>query len=117
MADATLPKDEFSATLARFRNHPGVVEKASTVERADFYGNTETWVIRTLRSEGDETVFLIRSSATTSTQVVLPAEVVATITRQHDGINKVVIKRGARKAAATRKALGHVPFTKKVANE
>jgi hypothetical protein len=105
----TLPQDEYSVVLRQLRANPALVEKESLIERQDFYGNTESWVLRTLRVDGEETIFLQRNTAEGGTRIVLPPDVVAAITRQHDGINDAMRKRGARKAAATRKALGLTP--------
>jgi hypothetical protein len=104
-----LPQDEYSVCLRKLRANPGLVEKESLIDRQDFYGNAESWIVRTLRVDGEETIFLQRNNAEGGTRIVLPPDVTAAITRQHDGINDVMRRRGARKAAATRKVLGIEP--------
>lgn len=100
----TLPKDRYSTTLRALRANPGAVEKASTIELADFLGNAETWTVRTLRVDGSDVVFLQRINALGGDRWVLPGEVTTAIARQRDGATTVNRKRGAHKAAATRKA-------------
>jgi len=109
-----IPQDEYSTMLRKLRAYPSVVEKQSVIERQDFYGNTESWIVRTLRGDhADETVFLVHDRAAGGQRYLLPPEVVAAIVRQHDAIGDTIRKRGARQAAATRKASGHVPFLRK----
>jgi hypothetical protein len=102
--EATLPKDTYSTTLRGLRANPSAVEKASTIELQDFLGNAETWTVRTIRVDGNDVVFLQRINATGGDRWVLPAEVTTAIARQRDGATTVNRKRGANKAAATRKA-------------
>lgn len=102
----TLPKDEYSQQLRQLQANPGGVEKVSTIDLTDFYGNAVTWIVRSIRVDGDDTVFLQKIDAEGGRRLVLPAEVTAAIARQRDGILTVNRKRGARAAAATRKAKG-----------
>jgi hypothetical protein len=107
MAEATsspVPQDEFSLMFREYRDHPQAIRSASTVNRSDFYGNTETWVVETMRAEGKEVVFLIRSNAGGGQRIVLPPEVTAAIGRQRDQVIARARKRAANKGAATRKA-------------
>lgn len=102
--ETTLPKDLYSTTLRSMRANPAAVEKASTIDMADFLGNAETWTVRTIRVEGNDVVFLQRINALGGDRWVLPPEVTQAIARQRDGATTVNRKRGANKAAATRKA-------------
>lgn len=102
----TLPRDIYSTTLRELQNHPEAIEKSSTIELVDFLGNAETWTVKTIRGGGDAVVFLQRINAGGGARWVLPAEIVAAIARQRDGAVTVSRKRGAHKAAATRKAGG-----------
>ena len=108
-ATGNLPRDTYSATLRQLKGHPESVEKTSTVDLQDFYGNAETWVVKTVRVNGHDTVFLQKNDAGGGGRWVLPPEITAVIARQRDGIHTVNRKRGARKAAATREALGQAP--------
>jgi hypothetical protein len=102
-----LPTDSFSVELRKLRDNPGAVRASSKVDRIDFYGRSETWIIDTFREEGGaETVFLQKMSAGEPLREVLPPEVVAVIARQHDRATTVNRRRGAQRAMATRRARG-----------
>lgn len=102
--DDKLPTDDYSKTLRGQQAHPGAVEKSSTIELIDFLGNQETWIVKTIRVDGLDTVFLQRINAQGGARWVLPAEVTDAISRQRDAAVTSMRKRGARQAAATRKA-------------
>jgi len=105
MADTNpIPSDEFSQLFRKALDHPQTIRSSSTVNLIDFYGNTETWVVDTMRSEGIERVFLQRSNAKGGERLVLPPEVVDAIARQRERAIKVVRRRASHKGAATRKA-------------
>lgn len=107
--EARLPTDEYSRDLARLKGHPDAFETTSTTERADFYGNHEAWVVKTIRINGEATVFMIRTSASGQLRMVIPPDITAVIARQRDTITDKSRRRGAIKAAATREALGIKP--------
>ena len=111
--ETTLPRDTYSTRLRELRGNPEAVEKTSTIDLADYYGNAETWTVRTIRTtakslsgalNSSDVVFIQRIDAKGGDRWVLPAEVTAAIARQRDGATTVNRKRGANKAAATRKA-------------
>jgi len=102
--DDTLPTDDYSKTLRSLVAHPGAVERASTIELTDFYGNQETWVVKTVRVDGRDTVFLQRINAGGGSRWVLPAEITDAISRQRDSAVSTIRKRAARAGAATRRA-------------
>lgn len=104
MDNEKLPTDDYSKTLRQFQNHPGAVEKASTIDLVDFLGNAETWTVKTIRVDGRDVAFLQRINSTGGARWVLPVEVTEALARQRDGIVGAVRRRGARQAAATRKA-------------
>lgn len=115
---ATLPRDEYSVALRQTSNHPTGVTKQSVVELVDDYGNSVTWVIKTVRVEGQDTVFLQKMDANDPKRLVLPPEVTSVLARHRDGASSVNRRRGAQAGAATRKALGIRPgFLKKTAGE
>lgn len=99
-----LPTDDYSKTLRGQQAHPGAVEKSSTIELSDFLGNHETWIVKTVRVDGKDTVFLQRVNAGGGARWVLPPEVTEAMARQRESAVGVMRKRGARQAAATRKA-------------
>jgi hypothetical protein len=101
-----MPDDTYSKRLRELQANPGGVEKTSMIDLTDFYGNAETWIVKSIRVDGDDTVFLQRVNAEGGDRWVLPSDVTAAIARQRDGIVDVTRKRSARQAAATRKAKG-----------
>lgn len=103
MENTTLPKDHYSTTLRGLKANPSCIEKTSIVDLVDFLGNAETWIVKTLRVDGRDTVLLQRNNANGGDRWVLPEEVTATIARQREASISVVRRRGAHKAAATRK--------------
>ena len=104
MSDAAVPKDSYSSELRAKQANPSAVEKTSTVDLVDFYGNAETWIVKTIRVDGADTVFLQRNGADGGDRWVLPPGVTAAMTRHRDGIADVNRRRGARQGAATRRA-------------
>jgi hypothetical protein len=97
-----VPHDEFSATLRGLANHPANVSKQSLVEVSDFYGNLVTWVVRTIRVEGEDTVFLQRQDGQGADRLVLPPAVTAVLARHREGAVTVSRRRSAAQGAATR---------------
>lgn len=108
-----LPQDVFSRRLRELRANPAAVEKNSRVELSDFYGNLETWNVKTISHDSAATVFIERGTAGGGDRWVLPPEVAAALYRHKGGITAVNVKRGAKAAAATRQAAGVKPFVKK----
>jgi hypothetical protein len=106
---ATLPVDQFSRRFRELSDNPGAVRSSSTVNTVDFYGKTESWIGDTFRVDGNEVVFLQRINAEGSVRIVLPAEVTAAMNRQRDRATKVVRRRGARQALATKRDRGIDP--------
>lgn len=100
----TLPKDEYSNRLRDLRANPAAIEKTSTIERSDFLGNAETWLVKTIRVDGNETIFLSRLDAGGGSRMVIPPEVADAIARQRSSAVDVVRRRAAHKGAATRRA-------------
>jgi len=105
-SELKLPRDEFSTALRALVGNPGAVKSTSRIDIADFYGRSETWTVDLFRVEGVETGFLQRVSAEGSLRLVLPPQVMTTLTRQHDGLTGKMRARGARQAVATRIARG-----------
>lgn len=104
--ETTVPRDEFSTTLRQQAAHPGSVTKQSIVEITDFYGNLVSWIVKTIRIEGNDTIFVQRQTATSADRLVIPPEVTAVMARHRGAAVKVNRRRGAQAAAATREARG-----------
>jgi hypothetical protein len=113
MDETRLPSDPFSQALRRLRDNPSAVEKESLIDLQNFYGQAETWIVRTIRVDGADVIFLQHVDANGGHQWVLPPEVTAAIARQREGITAKVRTRGAKKAAATRAANGVKPAFRK----
>src|SRR3954464_13948115 len=106
MEENVIPRDEFSVTLRGLAAHPGAVVKQSVVELSDFYGNLVSWILKTIRVDGNDTVFLQRQTADGSVRMVLPPGGTSALNRHRDGASSVNRRRGARQAVATRAAKG-----------
>lgn len=91
------------------KDNPGALGSGSTIHSTDFYGNTETWVVETFRTEdGREVGFLQRNGPEGGTRWVLPAEVMAALSRHRDQLVSRSRKRAARRGLETRKLRGQV---------
>lgn len=99
-----LPKDYYSTRLRELQANPGAIEKTTLVDLVDIYGNAESWVVKTIRVDGIDTVFLQRNNADGGARWVLPPAVTSAISRQRDGVVSVATQRRARAGAATRQA-------------
>lgn len=107
MADSPIPTDLYSSTRRALEDNPGAHGVGSTVRTQDFYGNSETWVIETYRTEdGKETILLEHNSSAGGTRHVLPPQVAATLVNQHDRLTAGSRKRAARRAVETRRLRG-----------
>lgn len=105
--DSPIPTDVFSRALRQANDNPGALKASSTIEAADFYGNTETWVVTTFRIEaGREVVFLQRNSAEGGLRLVIPTEVVAALASQRERVQAAGRRRHGHKLVALRKQRG-----------
>jgi len=88
-----------------------VTTKPSTVQTTTpLVGNMETWIVQTVHvPEVGQTIFLQLMSAERNLRLVLPPAVSRRLYRQQDAIAHAILRRSARKAAATRKARGIEP--------
>lgn len=105
-----IPRDEFSRLLRGLLDNPGAARAVSTLELTDFYGNTETWVIRTFRADRADTVFVERIDGSgAGLRLVLPPAVMTALHRQQDSVIGQQRRRGARAAVETKRAAGVDP--------
>lgn len=103
--ETKLPADVYSKTLSRLLDNPAIVKTlGSTIDLITLFGHSETWVVKTIRVDSSETVFLQRINAEGGMRLVLPPEVAAAIARQRDTLGSIVRRRGAHKAVATKRA-------------
>lgn len=102
--DTTIARDAYSETFRRVSDNPAAVAaKGSTLTLTTLLGHTETWVVKTIRVDGRDTSFLQRIDGAGGMRLVLPPEVVGAIARQRDTITGIVRRKGAMKAAETRR--------------
>ena len=99
-----LPNDEFSKALREAQNNPSAIEKTSMIDLVDMLGHSVTWIVKTIRTDGADVVFVQRINAAGGDRWVLPAEVTTAMARHRDGVITVSRKRGAFSAAVTRRA-------------
>jgi hypothetical protein len=104
--DHQIPSDGFSRVLRMLKSRPDSVEANSTISITDFLGNTETWVVTTIRADGEEYVFIQRNGAQGGTRFVLPCEVTSVLNRQRARLLGVVRRRSTRQGLATRRLRG-----------
>lgn len=108
MSDSMIPSDLFSRRRRELIDNPGALRSASTVNLQDFYGNTETWIVETFRTDGVCEALVQRNSVEGALRLVLPPKVMAALDRQRGQIVTGARRRGARQAIATRLERGDV---------
>lgn len=102
-----VPVDTFSQLLRQSNDNPGASKATSTIETADWYGNTASWIVTTFRLDaGRSLCFLQRSSAEGGLRLVLPPEVVATMARHRDQNAAAARRRQGRELFARRRERG-----------
>lgn len=107
MDTSPLPKDPFSLKLRECSDHPGTIEARSTIQTQDFYGNAESWIVRTFRVEGSvDVVFIERLGAESSERIVLPPKVCAALAQHRDTNAARARRRSAATAMATKRSKG-----------
>jgi hypothetical protein len=108
--ETTLPTDVYSIMQRRLMDNPASLSRqAATLDLVTMLGHAESWIVKTIRTNGLDTVFVQRVNAEGGMRLVLPPEVVAAIGRQRDALGTVVRRRGAQRAAQTRKERGIEP--------
>lgn len=108
---AAIPTDHFDQMLSRLIGLPnGGHTQPSVVQAIDFYGNTTSYMIQTVRTDDGPTVFVTQVSASGSQRYILPAAVIRTIDRQRDSVTTQIRRRHGRRLAEERgPALGFTP--------
>jgi hypothetical protein len=110
MSTDVLPRDEFSTRLRTLQSNPAAIRSSSTIQIADDYGNTSTWIVDGFRYDGRDELLLQRIGADEKAiRLVLPPRVMAAIIGQRDRANKVTRRRAARKGLDTKRERGIDP--------
>lgn len=107
---AALPTDGFDKVLSRLIGLPNGAHTAPTVVQAiDFYGNTTSYMIQTVRTDEGITAFVTQVNASGSVRYILPQGVLATIDRQRASLTHKIRSRHGKRIAEERKAAGLAP--------
>lgn len=107
---SVVPQDPYSRRLRELRAHPEAVERDSSVEDTDWYGNVVSYHVKTVSHDGQTTAFVERGTVDGGVRFVLPPKVMAALFRQKESAVKVKRSRAGKKAMATRVASGFKPF-------
>lgn len=112
---ASRPTDPFDKLLSSMIGLPNGAHTAPTVIQAmDFYGNTTSFMIQTVRTDEGVTSFVTQVNAQGSVRYILPSSVLAVIDRQRAAITTKLRRRHGRRIAEERAAAGLKPgFMKK----
>jgi hypothetical protein len=113
---ASLPSDSFDKLLSRQVGLPnGAHTQPTVVQDIDFYGNTTSYMIQSVRTEDEGvTAFVTQVNAQGSVRTILPQSVLSVIDRQRTAITTKLRRRNGRRIAEERMAAGIEPgFMKK----
>ncbi len=106
----TIARDHYSDTLRRLLDNPSAVSTpGSTINTQTLLGHTESWIVKTVRTDGKDTAFIQQISAAGSQRIVLPPAVTAALGRQREALSAKLRRQAARRAADTRKQRGIEP--------
>lgn len=107
--------DPFDKMLSGMIGLPnGAHTKPAVVQDIDFYGNSTSYMIQTVRTDETVTAFVTQVSAAGSVRSILPQSVLAVIDRQRASITTKLRRRHGRRLAEERMAAGIQPgFMKK----
>ena len=106
---ATLPTDQFDKLLSRLIGLPnGAHTQPTVVQAVDFYGNTTSYMVQTVRTEEGPTVFVTQVNAAGSARFILPPSVIRLIDRQRDTATTQIRRRHGKRLAQERGAVGPV---------
>jgi hypothetical protein len=112
---ATRAADPFDRLLSDMIGLPnGAHTQPTVIQAIDFYGNTTSYMIQTVRNEEGVTAFVTQVNAQGSVRYILPERVLATLDRQRAAITTKIRRRHGQRIAEERKARGIQPgFMKK----
>lgn len=107
MSDSPIPSDLFSQRRRQMGDNPGALGAISTIHTSDFYGNTETWVVETFRTDdGQAVAFVQRSSADGGLRLVVPEPVMAALARHREQLSARAKRQQGHRLIAQRKQRG-----------
>jgi hypothetical protein len=106
----SLPTDAFDALLSRLIGLPnGAHTQPAVVQSIDFYGNTTSYMVQTVRTDEGVTAFVTQVNADGSARSILPQSVLAVIDRQRAAITTKLRRRHGKRIAEERAAAGIKP--------
>jgi hypothetical protein len=109
-ASVTLPTDQFDQFLSRLIGLPnGAHVQPKVVQAMDFYGNTTSYMVQTVKTDEGPTFFITQVNATGSVRYILPPNVVAMMDRQREATVTQVRRRHGKRLAEERKNDGTLP--------
>jgi hypothetical protein len=108
---AALPSDPFDKLLSTMIGMPNGANTSPTVVQAiDFYGNTTSYMVQSVRTEEQGVIaFITLVNSQGSQRWVLPQSVLAVLDRQRDSMSTQIRRRHGRRIAEERKAAGLEP--------
>lgn len=105
-----LPTDQFDKLLSRLIGLPnGAHVQPSVVQAVDFYGNTTSYMVQTVRTDEGPTIFVTQVNAAGSARFILPPAVVKTIDRQREATTLQIRRRHGKRLAEERGGTGFTP--------
>ena len=112
---ASRTSDPFDKLLSSLIGLPnGAHTQPTVIQSIDFYGNTTSFMIQTVRTDEGVTAFVTQVNAQGSVRTILPQNVLNTIDRQRAAITTKLRRRHGRRLAEERAAAGIKPgFMKK----
>ena len=105
--DTILPTDIFDKLLSRLIGLPnGGHTQPTVVQAIDFYGNTTSYMVQTVKTEEGPTSFVTQVNAAGSVRYILPPAVLRLIDRQRDTTTLQIRRRHGKRLAEERAATG-----------
>lgn len=101
------PFDQMLSSMVGLPN--GAHTKPAVVQHIDFYGNTTTYNVQTVRTDEDIVAFVTVVNAQGSQRFIVPQRVLALIDRQRTTITKKLRSRHGKRLAEERAASGELP--------
>ena len=107
---ASRTSDPFDRLLSDMIGLPnGAHTKPTVVQAIDFYGNSTSYMIQTVRTDEKITAFVTQVNSGGSVRTILPEAVLAAIDRQRVSISKKIRSRNGKRIAEERAAAGIKP--------
>jgi len=102
-SSSLLPANQFDQMLSRLIGLPnGAHTQPTVVQAVDFYGNTTSYMVQTVKTEDGPTVFVTQVNADGSARFILPPSVLRTIDRQRDTTTAQIRRRHGKRLAEER---------------